>query len=111
MILAKVAISKLIWVDCTIAAVDVLCSYAYLGGTTQSPAGLPAFTGGDNSFSAATGIPKNIQSAIWSYDPKTQAITAQWVNTEGPAPASHIVFVIEENSGFFLLNSLIFLIF
>lgn len=71
-------------------------NYAYLGGTTQAPAGVP-FTEGDSAFSAATGIPEDIQTAIWSYDPKTQAITAQWINTDGSAPATHIVFANDSN--------------
>lgn len=72
-------------------------NYAYLGGTTQSPAGSVPFADGDSSFSAATGIPESIQSAVWSYDPKTQAITAQWINTDGSAPATHIVFANDDN--------------
>jgi len=72
-------------------------NYAYLGGTTQTPAGSPPFTQGDNSFSAAYGIPENIESAVWSYDPTTQAITAQWINTDGSAPATHIIFANDYN--------------
>ncbi|KAF8603692.1 hypothetical protein BDV93DRAFT_606673 [Ceratobasidium sp. AG-I] len=72
-------------------------NYAYLGGTTQSPAGSTPFADGDNSFSAATGIPETIQSAVWSYDSKTQAITAQWINTDGSAPATHIIYANDDN--------------
>jgi len=71
-------------------------NYAYLGGTTQTPAGSPPFTEGDNSFSVG-GIPADIESAIWSYDSATQAITAQWINLDGSAPATHIIFVNDEN--------------
>ncbi|KAJ6527852.1 hypothetical protein DFH09DRAFT_1186257 [Mycena vulgaris] len=71
-------------------------NYAYLGGTTQSPPGSPPFSGA-TSFSTATGISKSFESAIWSYDPKTQAITAQWVNTDGSMPATHIVYVNDSN--------------
>jgi hypothetical protein len=76
-----------------------LSSYAYIAGTTQAPAG-PAFTEGDNAFSAATGIPANIESAVWSYDPDTQAITAQWINTDGSTPATHIVYATERKTLF-----------
>ncbi|KAJ6550986.1 hypothetical protein DFH09DRAFT_1499577 [Mycena vulgaris] len=71
-------------------------NYAYLGGTTQSPPGSPPFSGA-SSFSTATGISERIESAIWSYDPKTQAITAQWVNTDGSMPATHIVYANDSN--------------
>ncbi|KAJ7100939.1 hypothetical protein B0H15DRAFT_944231 [Mycena belliarum] len=71
--------------------------YAYLGGTTQTAAGAPPSSDGDNSFSAATGISKDIESAIWSYDPVTHALTAQWVNTDGAAPATHIVYANDSN--------------
>jgi hypothetical protein len=54
-------------------------------------------SGDNNSFSAATGIPETIESAIWSYDPATQAITAQWINTDGSAPATHIVYANDYN--------------
>ncbi|KAJ7461162.1 hypothetical protein FB451DRAFT_1181503 [Mycena latifolia] len=72
-------------------------NYAYIGGTTQSPAGSPPFTAGDNSFSAATGIPESIESAIWIYDPETGTLTAQWINTDGSTPATHIVYANDAN--------------
>jgi hypothetical protein len=75
---------------------DVLRSYAYLAGTTQTPAG-PAVAG-DHSFSASTEIPEEYESAVWSYDPKTQAITSQWINTDGSAPATHIVYANDDSA-------------
>lgn len=66
-------------------------NYAYITGTTQIPAGPPE--GADNnSFGGTTGIPKAAESAIWTYNPKTQDITAQWINTDGSAPATHLVY-------------------
>ncbi|KIO21384.1 hypothetical protein M407DRAFT_245478 [Tulasnella calospora MUT 4182] len=72
-------------------------NYAYLGGTTQTPSGSPPSDTGDNSFTAATGIPETIESAIWTYDPTTQAITAQWINTDGSSPATHIIYANDTN--------------
>ncbi|KAJ7087498.1 hypothetical protein C8R44DRAFT_893200 [Mycena epipterygia] len=65
-------------------------NYAYLGGTSQTPAGSPP-SAGDNAFDAATHLTEDIESAIWSYDSSTQAITAQWINTDSSAPSTHIV--------------------
>ncbi|KAJ7100943.1 hypothetical protein B0H15DRAFT_944235 [Mycena belliarum] len=72
-------------------------NHAYLGGTTQTAAGAPPSPEGSNSFSAGTGIPMDIESAIWSYDPVTHALTAQWINTDGAAPPTHIVYVNDSN--------------
>ncbi|KAJ7859861.1 hypothetical protein B0H14DRAFT_2577028 [Mycena olivaceomarginata] len=63
------------------------------------------YSGDNNSFSAATGIPETIESAIWSYDPATQAITAQWINTDGSAPATHIVYANDFNQALVLTGS------
>ncbi|KAJ7664996.1 hypothetical protein B0H17DRAFT_951618 [Mycena rosella] len=71
-------------------------NYAYLGGTTQTAVGSTPSPGG-NSFSAATGIPESFESAVWTYNPATQAITAQWINTDGSAPATHIVYANDSN--------------
>ncbi|KAJ7726588.1 hypothetical protein B0H14DRAFT_3002077 [Mycena olivaceomarginata] len=78
-------------------------NYAYLGGTTSTP--VSTNSGDNNSFSAATGIPETIESAIWSYDPATQAITAQWINTDGSAPATHIVYANDFNQALVLTGS------
>ncbi|KAG8977381.1 hypothetical protein FRC05_001779 [Tulasnella sp. 425] len=77
-------------------------NYAYIGGTTQTPAGSPPNSGGDNSFTAATGIPEDIESAVWTYDASTNAITAQWINTDGSSPATHIVYANDANQAFAL---------
>ncbi|KAJ7835133.1 hypothetical protein B0H14DRAFT_2514511 [Mycena olivaceomarginata] len=83
-------------------------NYAYLGGTASTPAGSPPVStnsGDNNSFSAATGIPETIESAIWSYDPATQAITAQWINTDESTPATHIVYANDYNQALVLTGS------
>jgi len=76
-------------------------NYAYLGGTMKFPAGsLPVLE--YNSFSNTTGIPKDTESAIWSYDPKAHAITAQWVNTDHSTPPNHIVYANDFNNALVL---------
>ncbi|KAJ7677060.1 hypothetical protein DFH06DRAFT_1429146 [Mycena polygramma] len=54
--------------------------------------GAPA-AGGTNTFATATGIDEDIESAIWSYDPATAALTAQWINMDSSAPNTVIVVV------------------
>ncbi|KAJ7461223.1 hypothetical protein FB451DRAFT_490764 [Mycena latifolia] len=69
---------------------DSLASYAYLGGTTPSS--------GINSLTAATGISENFENAIWSYDFATQALSPRWINIDGSAPATHIVYANDANN-------------
>ncbi|EPQ55302.1 hypothetical protein GLOTRDRAFT_138894 [Gloeophyllum trabeum ATCC 11539] len=66
-------------------------NYAYVGGGTQTPPGSPAVTA-PNSFSATTGIPEGVQSAVWVYDAASGAISAQWVNTDRSACLLLILF-------------------
>ncbi|KAJ6527854.1 hypothetical protein DFH09DRAFT_1414008 [Mycena vulgaris] len=66
-------------------------SYLFFGGTTTSPPGSPPHAG-DNSYTALAGYTRRFESAIWSYRPATQALTAQWVNTDGSMPATHIFY-------------------
>lgn len=76
-------------------------NYAYITGTTQIPAGPPV--GADNnSFGGTTGIPKAAESAIWNYDPKTQAITPQWINTDGSPAPTNLVYANDFNQAFIL---------
>jgi hypothetical protein len=64
-------------------------NYAYLGGTTATPPNSRAVAGA-NAFTNATGIPEDIESAIWSVSP-TLALTPQWVNTDASKPATFAV--------------------
>jgi hypothetical protein len=75
----------------------VLRSYAVIGGTQQSPAG-SAPSDGVSSYSFAANEDKKYESAIWSYDPATQAITAQWINASGTLPATSIVYVPDDGT-------------
>ncbi|KAG9099994.1 hypothetical protein FS749_016564 [Ceratobasidium sp. UAMH 11750] len=75
-------------------------NYAYIAGTEQIPAG-PAVLR-DSTFGTATGVPTDSESAIWVYDPKTQAITPQWINTDGSAPATSIIYANDFNQALLL---------
>ncbi|KAJ7896498.1 hypothetical protein B0H13DRAFT_1885117 [Mycena leptocephala] len=72
-------------------------NYAYVAGTTQTAAGAPPDSAAANSFTDATGIPESSESAVWIYDPVTQALTAQWINTDGSMPGTHIVWADDSN--------------
>ncbi|KEP51915.1 hypothetical protein V565_053490 [Rhizoctonia solani 123E] len=66
-------------------------SHAYVAATRQTPPRSPPVSG-DNSVSVATGIPADYESAIWVYDPLTSKIRAQWVNTDGSTPVTHLLY-------------------
>ncbi|KAH9840866.1 uncharacterized protein C8Q71DRAFT_854724 [Rhodofomes roseus] len=68
-------------------------NYAYIGGSQASP-NAPAQSGA-NSFTAASGTVKPYESDIWTIDPTTGAVTAQWVNTDGSTPKTY--FAIAQN--------------
>ncbi|KAG8998884.1 hypothetical protein FRB90_012216 [Tulasnella sp. 427] len=69
---------------------------AYVTGTSQAPPGSPAVVG-DSSFGTLTGIPADYESAIWVYNALTQKISAQWINSDGSAPATHILYANDGN--------------
>ncbi|KAG9075911.1 hypothetical protein FRC06_009816, partial [Ceratobasidium sp. 370] len=75
-------------------------NYAYVAGTRQIPPG-PAILA-DSTFGTATGVPTDSESAIWVYNPNTQAITAQWINTDGSAPATSFVYANDFNQALLL---------
>lgn len=76
-------------------------NYAYITGTTQIPAGPPE--GADNnSFSGTTGIPKSAESAIWTYNPTTQDIIVQWINTDGSPAPTNLVYANDFNQAFII---------
>ncbi|KAH9840862.1 uncharacterized protein C8Q71DRAFT_427196 [Rhodofomes roseus] len=66
-------------------------NYAYIGGSQgESSPNAPAQSGA-NSFTAASGTVKPFESDIWTIDPSTSVVTAQWVNTDGSKPTTYIV--------------------
>ncbi|KAG8908706.1 hypothetical protein FRC01_007279 [Tulasnella sp. 417] len=80
-------------------------NYAYVAGTEHIPSRTPQATDQNdpnNSFSATTGIAASAEGAIWKYDPTTQDITAQWINTDGSASATYLVYANDFNQAFIL---------
>ncbi|KAJ7702281.1 hypothetical protein B0H17DRAFT_1043504 [Mycena rosella] len=61
-------------------------NYLYLASSAQtSPNSTPQDVG--NSFRSAYGEPYPAESAVWTVDPMTHSLTAQWINPDGsPAP-------------------------
>jgi len=76
-------------------------NYAYIGGTAQTSPNAPPTLGG-NSFTSATLIPEKIESAIWSYDPKTQAVTPSYINSDSSKPDT--VFGYADSGDAFILT-------
>ncbi|KAI9635699.1 uncharacterized protein MKK02DRAFT_44397 [Dioszegia hungarica] len=80
-------------------------NYAYLSGSnSQTPVGsrpvsLP------NSFSDASAFStqRELESAIFRYNPVTMAVTPHWINADGSAPATFFVFV-PSDGGFLALT-------
>ncbi|KAG8716764.1 hypothetical protein FRC09_015251 [Ceratobasidium sp. 395] len=67
-------------------------NYAYIGGADETvPFGPSVLV--PNSFGEFTGIPQNVETAIWAYDPNTQAITAQWVNDDLSMPETSLDYL------------------
>jgi hypothetical protein len=66
-------------------------NYSYLGeSAATAPGATPANVG--NSFTDATGIPEDSESALWSVDAATGILSAQWINTDGSSPATFAAF-------------------
>lgn len=78
-------------------------NYAYIVGTMQTLTG-PA-KAGENTFSTATGIPADYESAIWTYDPDTNDIDVQWINSDGSAPATGVLYADDGNDAFLITAS------
>lgn len=70
-------------------------SYTLLCGTIPISPGSPPVPSStiDNSVAAALqDYAYYVESAIWEYNPVTQAITAQYINTDGSQPQTYFVF-------------------
>jgi len=68
-------------------------NFAYVQGTTQTAPGSPPA-----SVSNSYPVAKNSESAIWTYDTSTNAITAQWFNMDGSKPPTSIVHILGANA-------------
>ncbi|KAF9006141.1 hypothetical protein BDQ17DRAFT_1423840 [Cyathus striatus] len=67
-----------------------------------------AFTNVERTYpeSAPAVSPRNIfvESAIWSINPSTGKLSAQWVNPDGGKPSTQLAYNIRSNSLFFVGN-------
>ncbi|KAG8761506.1 hypothetical protein FRC11_013768 [Ceratobasidium sp. 423] len=79
-------------------------NYLLLTGNTQTPAGATPSYAASNSFSEASSVPVASESAIWSYDPASQALTAWWVNNDGSSVSPHILWSNQNDQTFFTLT-------
>jgi hypothetical protein len=62
-------------------------NYGYIGGTTHTaPNATPQSV--SSFFADSTGLAKPSESAVWSVDLTTGALTVQWVNTDGSKPTT-----------------------
>ncbi|CAE6450408.1 unnamed protein product [Rhizoctonia solani] len=78
-------------------------NFGFVGATKQTPAGSPPVVG-DTAFSEATGMPADYESAIWIYDPLTNVINAQWINTDGSAPETYLVYTRDADADLILMT-------
>jgi hypothetical protein len=79
-------------------------NYLYITGTESTPAGSPPVSNVPNAFD--TVIDRDTESAVWSYDPSTQALTIHWKNGDGTFPTVKVfaqsnVFYAGADSGAF----------
>ncbi|KAH7001003.1 hypothetical protein EDB80DRAFT_721284 [Ilyonectria destructans] len=65
-------------------------NYLYLGASHATSPGSTPQSGIDNSFTRATTIPRDVESALWKIDLDTLELTPQWVNTDGSTPAVYV---------------------
>ncbi|KAG9091667.1 hypothetical protein FRC07_011809, partial [Ceratobasidium sp. 392] len=70
--------------------------YAYIAGTGQTPPGSPPVLQ-DSSFAVIFGIPSDVESAIWVYEPKSRDLSIQWVNSDRSMPATQLVYANDFN--------------
>ncbi|QRV93370.1 hypothetical protein RhiJN_21388 [Ceratobasidium sp. AG-Ba] len=85
-------------------------NYLYIAGTKQSPPGSVPMDG-ESSYSATmedatTEDQPDYESAIWAYDPVTQAIAAHWINTDGSTVATHIAYANDGSDSLVLVGDL-----
>lgn len=63
-------------------------SYIALAGTVETPPGATPDANFDNSYVHGQAV----ESAIWSYDPLTQILAPDWINTNGGEPQPDIIW-------------------
>ncbi|KAJ7807348.1 hypothetical protein B0H14DRAFT_3764722 [Mycena olivaceomarginata] len=63
-------------------------NYIALAGTVETPPGATPDANFDNSYVHGQAV----ESAIWSYDPLTQILAPDWINTNGGEPQPDIIW-------------------
>ncbi|QRV93369.1 hypothetical protein RhiJN_21387 [Ceratobasidium sp. AG-Ba] len=66
-------------------------SYVYLTGTETIPSGPPQSA--NSAYRHASGFDDGAESAIWNYDPSSQSITPQWINTDGSTDTNYVALI------------------
>ncbi|KAF8965586.1 hypothetical protein BDZ97DRAFT_1811391 [Flammula alnicola] len=67
-------------------------NYITLGGTEETDPGSSPISG-ENSFTAATGIPSQIESSIWTFTPKSNGLTTRWINSDLSTPTTFLGYI------------------
>ncbi|CEL59064.1 hypothetical protein RSOLAG1IB_09051 [Rhizoctonia solani AG-1 IB] len=70
--------------------------HAYIGLTSQTSLGATPQEGA-NSFDRAQNFDRKIESAIWSFNLTTKALTPQWINADTSTPENIILYVDKQN--------------
>ncbi|QRV78592.1 hypothetical protein RhiJN_06607 [Ceratobasidium sp. AG-Ba] len=87
-------------------------TFSYMGGVVGYSSGSDDLaSGSSNSYSATMEDPTtedqpDYESAIWAYDPVTQAITAHWVNTDGSTSTTHIAYANDGSDALMVVGDL-----
>ncbi|CAE6378029.1 unnamed protein product [Rhizoctonia solani] len=96
------------WRDWSESTTNVSSVYYMLGGyklrdTTEVGFKLGIFIAvRSDSYSTASGLDAENESAIWTYTPETNAITAHRINSDGSAVAIHLLYANDGNDALLL---------
>ncbi|KAF8959680.1 hypothetical protein BDZ97DRAFT_2061027 [Flammula alnicola] len=75
-------------------------NYIFLGGTEETPLGIPPVTG-ENTFTAAAGVSEETESSIWTFS-KSHNITPRWINTDSSTPTGYLGYqTVDSQSALF----------
>ncbi|KAF8603690.1 hypothetical protein BDV93DRAFT_523160 [Ceratobasidium sp. AG-I] len=79
-------------------------NYLFLTGSTQTPAGSPPSYEASNSFSEVSGGEAASETAIWTYDPLSRALTSYWTNSNRSVSKAYILWSSQEGNELFTLT-------
>ncbi|CAE6424709.1 unnamed protein product [Rhizoctonia solani] len=72
-------------------------NFGYLAGTQTSTGAFSPAIEGDNSLSAATGIPLKYESGFWLYDQATRGFSIQWINSSRAPIKTYLIYLEDLN--------------